>query len=68
MRAGYPLYDVVGAYAHTWVGYRGVRQTLFDLSNLLASQRKEIPPYRSWYWQDTPRAAEIPGAAAHCIS
>jgi len=68
MRVGYPLYDVVGAYAHAWVGYRGVRQTLFDLSNLLASQRKEIPPYRSLYWQDTPRATEITGAAAHCIS
>lgn len=63
MRAGFPLYDIVGAYAHTWVGYRGARQTLFDLSNLLAGQRKEIAPYRSLYWQDTPRAAEITGAS-----
>jgi nitrogenase molybdenum-iron protein NifN len=64
MRAGFPLYDIVGAYARNWVGYRGVRHTLFDLSNLLAGQRKEISPYRSLYWQDTPRATEIPGAAA----
>lgn len=67
LRAGFPLYDMVGGHARTWVGYRGSRQTLFDICNLLLGRRREIAPYRSLYWQDTPRAAETAGAAAPCI-
>ena len=58
LRAGFPQYDWVGGYARTWVGYRGTRQALFDLANLMLSQHHEIEPYRSLYWRDTPRAAE----------
>jgi nitrogenase molybdenum-iron protein NifN len=58
LRAGFPQYDIVGGYARTWVGYRGARQLLFDLANLMAGHWQEIKPYRSLYWQDTPRAAE----------
>ena len=48
LRAGFPLYDQVGGYQRTWIGYQGTRQTLFDLANiLLALERGEIPPYRS---------------------
>lgn len=64
MRAGFPQYDNVGGYARTWVGYRGSRQALFDLANLLLSQHHDIEPYRSLYWQDTPRADERPAAQA----
>ncbi len=64
MRAGFPLYDVVGAYARTWVGYRGCRHILFDLANILASQREEIAPYRSIYWQGTDRDTEVTRAVA----
>jgi nitrogenase molybdenum-iron protein NifN len=53
MRAGFPQYDHVGGYARTWVGYRGSRQALFDISNLMLSQHHELEPYRSIYWQDT---------------
>ena len=53
MRAGFPQYDHVGGYARTWVGYRGTRQALFDISNLMLSQHHELEPYRSIYWQDT---------------
>lgn len=35
IRVGFPLYDTIGAYTRRWVGYRGVRQTLFDLSNTI---------------------------------
>ncbi len=50
LRAGFPLYDRVGAYARTWIGYRGTRQALFDLANLLLDlERGEIAPYRSIY-------------------
>lgn len=47
LRAGFPLYDWVGGYAREWIGYRGSRQTLFDLANMAASQRAEVPPYIS---------------------
>ena len=48
LRAGFPLYDQVGGYQRTWIGYQGTRQTLFDLADILLSQEKgEIRPYRS---------------------
>lgn len=53
LRAGFPQYDQVGGYARTWVGYRGTRQALFDLANLMQGQHHELEPYRSIYWADT---------------
>lgn len=51
-RAGFPQYDWVGGYQRCAVGYAGVRQTLFDLANLMLSLEKgEIKPYRSIYAQ-----------------
>ena len=48
--AGFPLYDLVGGYQRTWIGYRGARQALFDLANLLLKYGShEIEPYRSIY-------------------
>ena len=52
LRAGFPQYDHVGGYARTWVGYRGTRQALFDLANLMLGQHHELEPYRSIYWAD----------------
>ncbi len=63
LRAGFPQYDQVGGYARTWVGYRGTRQALFDLANLLQAQHHDTEAYRSLYWQDSPRALETAGAA-----
>jgi nitrogenase molybdenum-iron protein NifN len=37
LRAGFPQYDLIGGYQRLWVGYRGTRQTLFDLANILVS-------------------------------
>lgn len=52
LRAGFPLYDVIGGYAKTWIGYSGTRQTLFDLANLVINHaHEEIPIYRSRYAQ-----------------
>ena len=51
--AGFPQYDHVGGYARTWVGYRGTRQALFDLANLMMSQHHELEPYRSVYWNES---------------
>ncbi|MDJ0738515.1 MAG: nitrogenase iron-molybdenum cofactor biosynthesis protein NifN [Gammaproteobacteria bacterium] len=48
LRAGFPQYDTLGGYQKTWIGYRGTRQTLFDLANImLGLERGEIRPYRS---------------------
>ncbi len=52
LRAGFPQYDHVGGYARTWVGYRGTRQALFDLANLMLGQHHELEAYRSIYWAD----------------
>ena len=52
LRAGFPQYDTLGGYQRTWIGYRGTRQSLFDLANILLTlERGEIHPYRSIYAQ-----------------
>ncbi len=52
LRAGFPLYDIIGGYQKTWIGYRGSRQTLFDLANLVINfAHEEIEPYYSPYAQ-----------------
>lgn len=61
LRAGFPQYDRVGGYARAWVGYRGTRQALFDLANLILSQHHDIEPHRSLYRHE--RTGE-PGPAA----
>lgn len=53
LRAGFPQYDLVGGYTRTWVGYRGTRQALFDLANLMVAQHHELQPHRSIYWDDS---------------
>jgi nitrogenase molybdenum-iron protein NifN len=50
LRAGFPQYDLFGGYQRTWIGYRGIRQALFDMANLLEGQKRyEIKPYHSIY-------------------
>ena len=51
-RAGFPQYDLVGGYQRAWVGYKNIRQTLFDLANLmLNNNHHEVKPYKSVYAQ-----------------
>ena len=51
-RIGFPLYDVVGGYQRAAIGYRGTRQLLFDLANMMLEHgHHEITPYRSIYAQ-----------------
>jgi nitrogenase molybdenum-iron protein alpha/beta subunit len=59
LRAGFPLYDEVGAHAKTRIGYRGSRLALFEMANLLLHGHQEIQPYRSIFWQGGPRDMEI---------
>jgi len=49
LRAGFPQYDWVGGYARTWVGYRGARQALFDIANLVLGNHHDLPVHRSIY-------------------
>lgn len=51
-RAGFPQFHWFGGFAKTWIGYRGGRQVLFDLANILtASERGEVRAHRSVYGQ-----------------
>ncbi|MBI5330220.1 MAG: nitrogenase iron-molybdenum cofactor biosynthesis protein NifN [Betaproteobacteria bacterium] len=50
LRAGFPQYDLIGGYQKLWAGYRGTRQTLFDLANLAVEHgHHDVEPYRSIY-------------------
>ncbi len=52
LRAGFPLFDIIGGYQKTWIGYRGTRQALFDLANLVINfAHEEIEVYHSLYAQ-----------------
>ncbi len=67
LRAGFPLYDQVGASQRLWVGYAGSRQVIFDLANLLLGHHEGISPYRSIYgqkleYQETDHASATPSA------
>jgi nitrogenase molybdenum-iron protein NifN len=61
LRAGFPQYDLIGGYQRLWVGYRGTRQTLFDLANMIVEHgHQETEPYISIYSQRTGDAAHFP--------
>ncbi|THF62873.1 nitrogenase iron-molybdenum cofactor biosynthesis protein NifN [Pseudothauera nasutitermitis] len=64
LRAGIPQYDLIGGHAKTWVGYRGTRQALFDLANLVVHNHEHITPYRARLVVRTDRDATQPQAAA----
>ena len=65
LRAGFPQYDTLGGYQKTWIGYRGTRQTLFDLANIMLTLEKgEIHPYHSIYSQKPETTHDAHEAAA----
>lgn len=66
LRAGFPQYDLIGGYQKTWIGYRGTRQIVFDLANLLLQRTEhEIRPYVSIHASAQRRAAAARAAASH---
>ncbi len=76
LRAGFPQYDFIGGYQKLWIGYRGTRQTLFDIANLLLLQGHHgIRPYRSLLAPKDPAPAGVraasdaasPPVAAHAV-
>jgi nitrogenase molybdenum-iron protein NifN len=61
LRAGFPQYDLIGGYQRLWVGYRGTRQALFDLANMVVEHgHHEQEPYISIYSQRTGNAEHFP--------
>ncbi len=61
LRAGFPLYDLIGGYQRLWVGYRGTRQALFDLANMVMEHgHHETEPYVSIYSQRTGECRATP--------
>ncbi len=61
LRAGFPQYDLIGGYQRLWVGYRGTRQALFDLANMMVEHgHHETEPYVSIYNQRTGNAEHFP--------
>jgi nitrogenase molybdenum-iron protein NifN len=64
-RAGFPQYDLIGGYQKLWIGYRGTRQTLFDLANIMVTHgHHEMPAYRSIYREREGEAHETPQAGS----
>ncbi|MDR2092835.1 MAG: nitrogenase iron-molybdenum cofactor biosynthesis protein NifE [Azoarcus sp.] len=62
LHAGFPQYDLIGGHARAWMSYRGSRQALFDIANLLQANANHVPGiHQSLYWRGSPRAFE--GAA-----
>jgi nitrogenase molybdenum-iron protein NifN len=66
LRAGFPQYDLLGGYQRLWVGYRGTRQTLFDLANMIVEHgHQETEPYVSIYSQRTGESHATSAAGGH---
>ncbi len=65
LRAGFPQWDRLGGYQRTWIGYRGTRQALFDLANLMLTDHSHsIAPYRSIYKAPEVMSHEPPTSSA----
>ena len=58
--AGYPLHKHAGEQAHLWIGYAGIRQTLYRIDNLLASGQQTVTPYRSSFWPRRDHIHSVP--------
>lgn len=61
LRAGFPIYDVHGAHAETFVGYAGSRRSLFRMADLLAAHYQEVRPHRSPLRQGASGDGDNPG-------
>ncbi|MDQ7990417.1 MAG: nitrogenase iron-molybdenum cofactor biosynthesis protein NifN [Candidatus Dactylopiibacterium sp.] len=58
LRAGFPVYDRLGAGARAWVGYRAARDALFEIANLILEHHHGPAPYRSFLREPEPARAQ----------
>ena len=52
LRLGIPVHDQFGCFAKSFIGYNGIKNTLFELANLLRHEVHSIPVYHSPLKQD----------------
>ena len=52
LRIGIPVHDQFGCFTKSFIGYTGIRDTLFELANLLRHEVHSIPVYHSKFKQD----------------
>ncbi|MEI6896314.1 MAG: nitrogenase iron-molybdenum cofactor biosynthesis protein NifN [Psychromonas sp.] len=52
LRIGIPIHDQFGCFAKTYIGYTGIRNTIFELANLLRHEVHSIDVYHSPLKQD----------------
>ncbi|HVX78227.1 MAG TPA: nitrogenase iron-molybdenum cofactor biosynthesis protein NifN [Bradyrhizobium sp.] len=68
-RAGFPMFDRLGAGHQLLVGYRGTRDLIFDIANLVITDREENhqPNPDSWRasWQATDAGLQIAPPQLH---
>lgn len=61
LRIGIPVHDQFGCFAKSYIGYTGIRNTLFELANLLRHEVHSIPVYHSKFKQDLQQISVIGG-------
>ncbi|WP_372880777.1 nitrogenase iron-molybdenum cofactor biosynthesis protein NifN [Psychromonas sp.] len=59
LRIGIPVHDQFGCFAKSYIGYAGIRNTLFELANLLRHEVHSIPVYHSQFKQDLAQISVI---------
>ncbi|MBP2198905.1 nitrogenase iron-molybdenum cofactor biosynthesis protein NifN [Pantoea cypripedii] len=47
IRAGFPIYDRLGEFRRVRQGYMGMRDTLFELANVMSQHHHTLPAWRS---------------------
>jgi len=61
IRAGFPVYDRLGEFRRVRQGYPGIRDTLFELANIMRERHHHLPTWRSplrQHFVDSPVAGE----------
>lgn len=66
-RAGFPMFDRLGAGHQLSVGYRGTRDLIFDIANLVIADQEDHrqPTPDTWRTEGVGGAVEAPAASLH---
>ncbi|PLM43080.1 nitrogenase iron-molybdenum cofactor biosynthesis protein NifN, partial [Klebsiella michiganensis] len=64
VRAGFPIFDKLGEFRRVRQGYSGMRDTLFELANLMRERHHHLARYRSPLRQNTESSLSTGGAYA----
>lgn len=66
IRAGFPIYDQIGTFRRMRQGYAGIRDTLFELANLMQERHHHTPVWRSPLKQQFAGSADKEQVHASC--